>query len=457
MADTTFTDGVTRIVSAWLQDVNSAVYRASSGIPGVTTNRTALARAVDFPSVKDFGAVGDGVTDDTTAWNTAQTNADFIWVPPGTYLLNNFRPQNRKRFLGAGYLSVTIQQAAAGTPAINCLSDATTGQLANLEFSGFTLKGAAAATVPALVVQATNPYVVKNSKFDFVADSCFNSLKIVTTTSNEVYDNEFKVHQLSSLSTGVLTTGGVYNKFDLFIVGSANGIAINDSSWSAVFVRAVSDGQQIYSGQQNVVLSPTVEGWTGTAQGSAIAALGFNNRFVAAAVVNVPNAKAPFALGLNGGGGNTNTWLGVRVVGTAPGTSPNSPVDIPAGNKGTFVDFVTDSTALLESYLGASILNNFQFVGNCSTLTAQYSRDFSASTTYDPPNLTAGTGATTTVALTGAAIGDYVLPSFSLDLQGITLTGYVSAAGTVSVRFQNGTAGAIDLASGTLKVKVIKI
>jgi hypothetical protein len=77
------------------------------------------------------------------------------------------------------------------------------------------------------------------------------------------------------------------------------------------------------------------------------------------------------------------------------------------------------------------------------------------SAVYDPPSLVDGAGATTTVTVTGAALGDYVEGvSFSLDVQGITLTGWVSAANTVSVRFQNETGGTLDLASGTVRAAV---
>jgi hypothetical protein len=79
-----------------------------------------------------------------------------------------------------------------------------------------------------------------------------------------------------------------------------------------------------------------------------------------------------------------------------------------------------------------------------------------ASVTYDPPSLAAGDGVTTTVLVAGAALGDFVRASFSLDLQGITVTAWVSAADTVSVRFQNGTASAIDPGSGTLRVQAEK-
>jgi hypothetical protein len=77
------------------------------------------------------------------------------------------------------------------------------------------------------------------------------------------------------------------------------------------------------------------------------------------------------------------------------------------------------------------------------------------SATYDPGSLADGAGATTTVTVTGAALGDFVEGvSFSNDLQGITVTGWVSAANTVSVRFQNESGGVLDLASGTLRVRV---
>jgi hypothetical protein len=77
--------------------------------------------------------------------------------------------------------------------------------------------------------------------------------------------------------------------------------------------------------------------------------------------------------------------------------------------------------------------------------------------TYDPASLNDGTGATTTVTVTGAALGDFVEGvSFSLDLQGITLTAWVSAADTVSVRFQNESGGVLDLGSGTIRARVRK-
>lgn len=77
------------------------------------------------------------------------------------------------------------------------------------------------------------------------------------------------------------------------------------------------------------------------------------------------------------------------------------------------------------------------------------------SATYDTASLVDGAGATTTITVTGAVLGDFVLVSFGVDLQGISVTAYVSAADTVSVRIQNESGGTLDLASTTVRALVL--
>jgi hypothetical protein len=79
------------------------------------------------------------------------------------------------------------------------------------------------------------------------------------------------------------------------------------------------------------------------------------------------------------------------------------------------------------------------------------------SKTYDPPSLADGAGTTTTVTVTRAALGDFAEASFDQDLAGITVTAWVSATNTVTVRFQNESGGPLDLASGTLRARVRKL
>ena len=76
---------------------------------------------------------------------------------------------------------------------------------------------------------------------------------------------------------------------------------------------------------------------------------------------------------------------------------------------------------------------------------------------WDPGNLVDAAGETSSgITVTGAAFTDFVLVGAPYDLQGITCTAYVSATDTVKIRLQNETGGAIDLGSGTWKVRVLQ-
>lgn len=80
----------------------------------------------------------------------------------------------------------------------------------------------------------------------------------------------------------------------------------------------------------------------------------------------------------------------------------------------------------------------------------------SRSIALDPPNIANGALWSATTTVTGAAMGDVAQAAFSLSLQGLTLTAWVSAANTVTFQFANATGAAIDLAAGTLLATVVK-
>jgi hypothetical protein len=55
----------------------------------------------------------------------------------------------------------------------------------------------------------------------------------------------------------------------------------------------------------------------------------------------------------------------------------------------------------------------------------------------------------------GIQLGDFAEVSFSSgNLNGLTVTAWVSAIDTVSVRLQNGTTGSIDLSNQSLRARV---
>lgn len=101
---------------------------------------------------------------------------------------------------------------------------------------------------------------------------------------------------------------------------------------------------------------------------------------------------------------------------------------------------------------GTAINTTLQAIN--TTLAAAFPPVLTSSATYNPASVAAGSQTTTTVTVTGAALGNWADASFSLDQGGLAFTAYVSSANTVTVILANNTAGSIDLASGTLRVRV---
>ncbi|WP_338724874.1 hypothetical protein [Pseudomonas juntendi] len=75
---------------------------------------------------------------------------------------------------------------------------------------------------------------------------------------------------------------------------------------------------------------------------------------------------------------------------------------------------------------------------------------------WNPPSVPAGGQATQDITVVGAVLGDFARASFSLPLQGMTLSASVTAPDVVQVLIRNGTTSAIDLASSVLRVRVDK-
>jgi hypothetical protein len=79
-----------------------------------------------------------------------------------------------------------------------------------------------------------------------------------------------------------------------------------------------------------------------------------------------------------------------------------------------------------------------------------------ASKAWNPGSIADGDEEALEVTVPGAALGDFVLSSLSVDIIDGVLRGAVTAADTVTLIIANNTGGAIDIASGTANVLVIK-
>ena len=109
---------------------------------GVITNvEDKLAQTV---SVKDFGAVGDGVADDTAAFATALATQDNLYIPEGTYLLDDVLIDRvGVSLVGAGQAHTTLKARSVVNKFINVQGDPSTVAfvIRDIQLQGFTIDG----------------------------------------------------------------------------------------------------------------------------------------------------------------------------------------------------------------------------------------------------------------------------------------------------------------------------
>lgn len=109
--------------------------------------------------------------------------------------------------------------------------------------------------------------------------------------------------------------------------------------------------------------------------------------------------------------------------------------------------------------LGATTIDRLAvgWAGGVSAAAGYLTNLLAGSKVFDWPSIAAAGQSTTTVTVTGAAFGDFAGCTMNIDLQAMRLTAYISAADTVTAVLTNGTAGAIDLGSGTLLCRVERV
>lgn len=112
----------------------------SSGVLAGATARTVHQKLQEFVSVRDFGAAGDGTTDDTMAFQAAMSavsGGGSVYVPAGTYLLSDtISVTSNITVYGDGYVSQLKRDISA--PAFDIL-DLKNAQ--NVSVSGMYING----------------------------------------------------------------------------------------------------------------------------------------------------------------------------------------------------------------------------------------------------------------------------------------------------------------------------
>lgn len=343
-------------------------YQPAGTGAGATTVQSKLRESVsvfDFMTAAQIADVRAGTAsiDVTTAFTAAQTASKTVYAPPGTYLLDGLRIQNNRNIIGAGYEATIFKQKNAGTYAINCLSDASVGQLLGVAIKQVGFIGAASPTVAVLNVEANGVFAITRSEFDFIARDTYSPLRIYCPDAANVYNCKFKV--TSDRSATGIRSQGAYNEYDFFITNVDNSLYVYDISSSSTFQKVVTEGTAHFSGQWNTINLFTCENYPKPAHslGTVLRIDGNSQTFSDVQIITVPNAKASSGLDIYG----THTTIGsVSIIGTPTTTTPNYPAFLSSTSSGSIGSFRSSAPKKIDAYTNGATMRKWTFGSDVS-------------------------------------------------------------------------------------------
>ena len=183
------------------------------------SSRTVQSRLQDFVSVKDFGAVGDGVTDDTAAIQAAidaVTEANILF-PAGTYkVTSSITLKPRIRLYGKG----SVISVASGVDAFVRSTDGFPGMVVieDMRFVGTSDTGRAI-------------YITNNTPFVIIKDCYFQDFDTAIEISGSYCSTIDNCH-ISSCDVGVKILNECHSTTikNLFADSNRIGVAINGTN-----------------------------------------------------------------------------------------------------------------------------------------------------------------------------------------------------------------------------------
>lgn len=431
-----------------------------------------------------YGAVGDGVSDDTAPIQAAlDSGAGIIFFPPGTYAVagDGLFGASNQILMGSGAGATTIKLTAVPATAGSLLkfNSKSNFHVRDITFDFDNQSGGNLDSVIAALLSTDYSIsyceIIKHTRFGIANNSCIGF---------KINNNYIERDALSPNSNHAIWNGNN--------VGDSSGgeIVNNHCVNSSLFLRGFNFiiGENLVEGygfgggitsagevgtHDNKIINNTFSGGDGTDENGA-RPNGIEN-WGNETTIQGNDCFDNSGSGISNGGkrctvdGNICYDNGITInsggiVNRYQDATFNGSGSIYSGN----ISFNTLGAGGTQNYGyedQSALITDCTVIGNnfndnklnpmniLTTDTVFYGPVLEASATFDPPNIAAAGTTTTTVTVTGAALGDIVEASFSLDSQGIMLSGYVSAADTVTTVFFNPTGGAIDLASGTLRVR----
>lgn len=492
--------GIPTTIQAFLDTIYSAAATTITWIQaGVgAISRTLQAKLRETVSVTDYGAVGNGVTDDTAAFQAAHdalpSTGGKIIIPNGGWWVVNGTVAITKpvTIVGAGINNITNLKKTTDTPfftvnasGVSIRDLCMTGMGKTLATTAYAVDHATGSRFNMENVQISQVWSGVRCKGNLFAFRNVEVRDYATSTGIGYYIDQSTVTDgvgeflncIAQNSSAAESLAGIY-------LYHATGIQVqNCDIMQCGKAMIIVGGHSINCG--NTFFDTSDNGGVEVTGGVASRRLRFTNCWFASS-----GSGAGFVLQNSAGTRCESTiisacefydnqrgiWLrdnalcdSFMVTGSV--FSGNSVADIDIGQNVSNFQITGCRTGVAGSFSASPV--GLYINSGCTAFTINGNRlhnftDASGATAnkhisnisggplkgtraaYNPVSIANGSGLSATVTVPGCQMGDIVECSFDQDLQGLVMTGWVSVAGTVTVRWHNGTGAAIDLPAGTI-------
>lgn len=343
---------------------------------------TAQNKFREIVSVKDFGAIGDGVIDDTTAIQNAinfgMESKGTVFLPAGDYkITNTLSITDEICFQGDGSFQSKIVLHTTSTSTVAMLVDmGNNTSFIGARIGGFGIRcngGTARGIGLRIQTTATNS-AVSNCVFE---EMFINHVNIGISMTGVIYMSTFRNITISgnvdSYGWYVDTAQEViYNSYEDLEVTN-----VNNNAWAYYFAPATAsqfrnltaDGCCYFAGAYTGIKGLTIEGIYATTTPS-IAAITINQiaSISNVALINIPNSKCSQGIFIT----SANTEVScVRFPDSGVGNQPNTPILWGDNQKGVLSGVKMDRAPVnkLEAAMSESTLNGF-LIFNCPEITS---------------------------------------------------------------------------------------
>ncbi len=246
-------------LGAWIQQTYAGFTQAGTG----AVARTVQSKLRDVVSVKDFGALGDGVTDDTAAVQAALNIGGAVYLPTGVYIITAQLTITKRTYLyGDGPFTTILASSVNGsTNAIQVTPPAGNTSNSWYEFRDFTIAPVVASTNGAVGIAVTLP---SGAQFTSVI---FQSVLIGDFTGvGLLLDNT--INNQDGFSVITIRNCGIVNGIKGIKIGDSVNIEENVILGSGIAIQAtsVSGARQLVIAKNNLTTDGgaiQLESWIG--------------------------------------------------------------------------------------------------------------------------------------------------------------------------------------------------